>query len=59
MVTPHTSRVLGGVPGPGDTASDRVDPAAQNRWKVGVHLDGDGKGGGEVTYNGGLYLAKA
>ena len=49
----------GEVPGPGGAASDGVAPAMETRWDVGVHLGGEGKGGGRFSDNGGVYSAKA
>ena len=49
----------GGVPLPGGAASDRADPAAENRQEVGVHLGGNGKGGGGFPYDGGVNSVEA
>ena len=49
----------GGVPGPGGAAFDEKATTAENRREVGVHLDGNGKGGGGFSDDGGIHSAKA
>ena len=58
-VTPCMGQVLEGVSGPVGVTVDRDAPADTAWWKMGVHLGGGGKRGGEFRGNGGINLDKA
>ena len=57
VVTPRMGKALGGGSGPGDETVDGTAPVEDTGQGVDIHLGGDGKGGGGVLDDGGIYLA--
>ena len=50
----HTAwaRFWGGVPEPGGATIDREAPVEMDIWKMGIHLGGGSKRGGEIQGDG-------